>query len=668
VTLVRGLDATALALATSDGPIYWSGSDAPVPGCIVSDRLFDPRCAFREEPEMHGLFDVVYLVERDLGLFRQWPLIIDEALRLLRDTGTLVLRYAPSSALATHQLMSLLHRRSAGRARVVLDQRWDDDPLRLLGLAVHRTPRAREVTGISFALVTDGRQPGRVTAFAESVSAIRGIEGIPHEVLVCGPPGCVDHLTGLISPVRLVEQPSEHSDRGWITRKKNLLVDAAQHDFSVVGHDRYTMEPDFLEAFRRFGGDVDVLVPQQRTERGLRYPDWVSVGDDVTLGPLLELEYEDYDARGYVNGGIMIGRTQVLRDVRWNDLLFWAEAEDVELSRRLSAAGIVPRLAPGVRVRTLTTRSDQIGVFQRRPPSPPVTPPPLPDNPLRIGAMVDLTRRRGSEPLRFGPGWERSPSGAIWTGHSAAEVVFPFDPAAPAGRRLVLRIALAPSTDGDTHGLTASINDVPLELQGLDLAAGAAQWSFALPDGMVLAGHSGRLHLGGLVPGSTLVRLVMDEDLEAEHEVDTWSLRAGAGDDCGYTDGWAGPEDWGRWSVQDEVSLRARMAVTGEGATLHATVRPFRPAVDRPQVVTVMAGGLPVAWWTFDEDGETERSFDVPAHAFEGRWLFLDFLVARPTSPHRANGAPDDRRLGLGLTELTSSLPFAARRTTRTRT
>ncbi len=661
---VRGLDPAALALARSSGPTYWAGTDAPIPGCIVSERLFDGHAAFREDPEMHGVFDVVYIVERDLGAYRQWPLIVDEALRLLRGTGTLVLRFAGSPRLITHQLMMLLHRRSNGGARVVLDHGWEGDPLRLVGLALQRTVPSREVTGLSFSLVTDGRQPARVTAFAESVSAIRGIEGLPHEVLVCGPPGCTDHLTGLISPVRLVEQPAEHTDRGWITRKKNLLVDAARYELSVVAHDRYTLEPDFLEGLRAFGGDVDVLVPAQRTERGFRYPDWVTIGDDVSLAPLHELDYDDYDPRGYVNGGIMIGRTQVLRDVRWNELLFWAEAEDVELSRRLSAAGVVPRVAPGVRVRTMTTRADQIGVFRRRGANLVVAPELPATDALPIGATADLVAHTGSKPLSFGPGWERGPDGMTVTGVQTPEIVFPFATVVPDVRPFLLRVTVT-EPDPDTTALTASINDAILELHDLEHAPEGTQWSFALPEGMVRTGYTARLQLLGLAPGAALTHLSVDEAQEPEDRIDTWSLRAGAPEDCGYTEGWAGPEDWGMWSVGSESSLRVRMAPDDGGATLRATVRPFRPAGGKPQVVTVLAGGMPVAWWSFEEDGETERCFDVPAEAFDGRWLSLDFLVARPTSPRQSSGAPDDRRLGLGLSELGSSRPFAARRGSR---
>jgi len=105
------------------------------------------------------------------------------------------------------------------------------------------------------------------------------------------------------------------------------------------------------------------------------------------------------------------------------------------------------------------------------------------------------------------------------------------------------------------------------------------------------------------------------------------------------------------------------MSAVDDVTSIEATVRAFLPGEGRSQVVTVDAGEVTVATWTLS-DGESQRTFDVPAESFEGRWLPLTFRVAQPTSPRQRGLGPDDRLLGVGLTQLASStLPFAARHT-----
>jgi hypothetical protein len=54
----------------------------------------------------------------------------------------------------------------------------------------------------------------------------------------------------------------------------------------------------------------------------------------------------------YVNGGALIAKRQLLVECPWNELLFWNQGEDVELTRRMKVLGITPRLAPYVVLET----------------------------------------------------------------------------------------------------------------------------------------------------------------------------------------------------------------------------------------------------------------------------------------------------------------------------
>jgi len=46
----------------------------------------------------------------------------------------------------------------------------------------------------------------------------------------------------------------------------------------------------------------------------------------------------------YINGGLIIAKTKTLRDVPFNELVFWQQAEDVELAHAFRSLSIPPRI------------------------------------------------------------------------------------------------------------------------------------------------------------------------------------------------------------------------------------------------------------------------------------------------------------------------------------
>ena len=96
----------------------------------------------------------------------------------------------------------------------------------------------------------------------------------------------------------LIEQPDQFHDLGWITRKKNLVVQAASRENILIAHDRYTVPPDFLERMTDFGGDFDVIVPRQATVDGRPLPDWVMISDDLNWATPGWMEFGDLSPAG----------------------------------------------------------------------------------------------------------------------------------------------------------------------------------------------------------------------------------------------------------------------------------------------------------------------------------------------------------------------------------
>lgn len=195
-------------------------------------------------------------------------------------------------------------------------------------------------TGWTFGLLTLGDKPQRALAYVDSIErACRE----PYEVLVV----CPEHLPFLADRphVRQIHF-SEQDDKGWITKKKNLVCDAAQHSDILVCHDRFTLPPDFCEAFDAWGYAYGMAAPRLRLPDGRRAVDWAVVSSQNRTwshGGLLD--YRSYSPYAYVPGGATLVRKEFWRRFPWDENLFWNEHEDVELCRRAQRHGEVLHLS-----------------------------------------------------------------------------------------------------------------------------------------------------------------------------------------------------------------------------------------------------------------------------------------------------------------------------------
>jgi FkbM family methyltransferase len=359
------IDSEIMRRLSSRRRVFWAGTRPPLTWFNHTGQIFDPAQGYRLPPTEHQQYDLVYLNERNLGDFKAWPLIVDEALRLLKPDGMLSLRMSNTPLLSIFELMHLINSRMG---MVVHHEAVDAKGM--VEVVIHNTsvrPRPASVDGLSFGVITNGQRDSHMLELVQSVITARNPLNIPIEILVCGPTSTVDFLCRHGLEVRHIPEPEDFRSLGWITRKKNLLVKVASQPISIIAHDRYQFPAAFIEQLHEFGGDFDVLVCRQTMQDGRRFPDWVALGADWSWTSPSMLGYGDWSRHLYINGGLMIARTAMLKKVPWNELLFWNQAEDVELTRRLQAAGVVPRMAAQVEAITQTMRPGFMGGFQSTP-------------------------------------------------------------------------------------------------------------------------------------------------------------------------------------------------------------------------------------------------------------------------------------------------------------
>lgn len=656
------LDDDVLDAVGPDSRVFWGGDQTPLPHFTAGPAIYDPDADFRLPPDWHGTFDVVYLTERDLGDVKQWPLVVDEALRLLTDGGLLFLRFTQGRFTSIFQLKSLLRAWPDGRVELLAERTWPDSPQTyLLRLRVRRPKLPAPLRSVTFGVITDGRKPASVSRFVESVLRLENLSGVAAEVLVCGPPGSIDHLVVGREQTRLVVQPEAFTSQGWITRKKNQLVEAATGEVVVVAHDRYELAPDFLTELVAYGPDFALLVCRQETLDGRRFPDWVTIGAQWSFAPVGMMQYGDWEPGAYVNGGVMIARREVLLAHPWNDMLFWNQAEDVELSRRLFAAGVVARLARSVTVRTALSREDQMSAFEMLPLRPDVYTAPGQAHRYELGRRarlqgLNVLAEAQEEGIGLPTGWQPTTGAPCWAGTGDPEFAVTVYP--PEGRprelRLTLRLDGRP-LPGTVVGIR--VNGHQLEtLPTADLTEVTAVW----PAGLVPPHHTARVELLTSVEqpiGLASVHIdVSAADRVPGGEVLPWGGDRDEQPPC-YASGWGHSEDWGRWSVRHDATLRVPVGTSGQDLVVALDVMALVPLALGEQRVVVRVAGTPMAVWLFTRSTErVEKKLSVPARATADGWLDLEFQVTSPVSPASEGINPGDwRPVGIGLASVTVS-------------
>ncbi len=203
----------------------------------------------------------------------------------------------------------------------------------------------------TFGIVTNGQRNDWVE---RQIASIRRL-GIPNlEIVVCG-----TYFDRREPGFRYLEF-KERDDRGWITRKKNLICQAAAHENLVIAHDKMIFEPDWYAGMKRYGNYFDALSCVIVDEKGARAGDWVTTGNG--WGRLLRignLDYRDWDPNVYVSGMLYILKRSVALRVPWNEDLYWGEREDIRLAEAWDKAGVLTRFNPHSRVLCLYYRNEQ---------------------------------------------------------------------------------------------------------------------------------------------------------------------------------------------------------------------------------------------------------------------------------------------------------------------
>lgn len=316
----------------------WIGSFSPI-NSEVSNILHSTN--YRSAPNLHQKFDCVWIYESMISDFLGWKILIDESIRLLKEDGYLVVRFVENSSISITSLKYFINSNINLEAEVF----WEDYKPTLQSIfTIIFKIRRKNIKQYcddkwSFAILTQGSKVENVVQFIRSIRS--SDVDFKHQIIISGP-----------KDERYSEFAVEYNEKSYsgdyaeISKKKNDIVKLARNSNILIAHDRYVLNADFFSGFEKYGYDFDFLTIKQFYESGSEFPSYCAVlrKDFIWSQPVKCGDYSFVSEEHYLNGGLMIFKKHTISTVPFNQMLFWNQQEDLELSKRMMLSGIVPRI------------------------------------------------------------------------------------------------------------------------------------------------------------------------------------------------------------------------------------------------------------------------------------------------------------------------------------
>lgn len=198
----------------------------------------------------------------------------------------------------------------------------------------------------TFGIVTNGARKDWLEDIINSIKK----QNIPeYEILVCGSYYDRHELNFRYIPY------NKRDDKGWITKKKNIIAKEAKYQNICIIHDRILFDKNWYKGMKKWGNCFEVLaVPQLFINNKERFGDWtcnkgfdIKTADNfipITTG---HCEYRDWDKDIPGYAGVTIIKKSIMEKNGFNESLYWGKQyDDILMHQNINSKGYILRMNP----------------------------------------------------------------------------------------------------------------------------------------------------------------------------------------------------------------------------------------------------------------------------------------------------------------------------------
>lgn len=229
----------------------------------------------------------------------------------------------------------------------------------------------------TFSMITGGNKVEEVVKFCRSVRKFD--KNFNHEILICGP----ENTAYSEFKVSYLDSAKYRDEYAEITKKKNDIAIAASNQNLLIAHDRFILGEDFFSGFEKYGYDFDFIAVKTVGNDGIEEDSWISLtknifdkrvlrfGDFFDASSALGLKEfsatKDKDlSYSFLSGGCLIFKRDILRKLKFNELIFWHQIEDWEIADHFINNGILPQINNFSSVRNLRKTDQKANAVSRK--------------------------------------------------------------------------------------------------------------------------------------------------------------------------------------------------------------------------------------------------------------------------------------------------------------
>jgi hypothetical protein len=320
-------------------------------GIDISKKPFIRSSAVKFHPEIDNYFSLkskgvetfdFILCDDNIQSTKYHRIMIKEFFYALKVSGYLIIQYTPKD-LSLEELekeLFFLMKDFIDIVQVYIEGK------KCTVIAKKLKPNLSRPEGInywSFGIVTRGTTDPIVDDIIRNIRE----QKIPHyEIIICGKyAGKYLHSKDIV-----YVEFTQKDEKGWTTKKKNLICEKAKYENLVVLHDRIKFHKDWFSGMKKYGNNWEIL-STPTLQNSLRTYDWLTIKyplENPKSGWFLgsHLEYSDWDKWIYLDGGVIILKKYVWEKVPWDESRYYAESEDVKLSHDQTRYGFIVRFNP----------------------------------------------------------------------------------------------------------------------------------------------------------------------------------------------------------------------------------------------------------------------------------------------------------------------------------
>lgn len=298
---------------------------------------------FRVSPSFHHQYKVVWFYEYLLSdtKYTQWKLVLDEIIRLIEEEGFIVIRTLQTAKITVPLLKNFLGRKFGMDCYLEYEDEEKKTGIWTIVFKVKRFDLDKyKDKSWTMAILTSGKKTNNVVKFLDSIR--KQDPNNECEIIISGPKDKKYEQYD----VKYLDMSSFRDDEyAEISRKKNAIIDMASNANLLIVHDRYILDDNFFIGFEQYGYDFDFLTVSQYYESGKVFPAYCAIEQFLLWSKPVRIDNycELFDTQ-YLNGGLLIFKTDVIKKIRFNDMLMWNQMEDVEIAKVTMEQGVLPRI------------------------------------------------------------------------------------------------------------------------------------------------------------------------------------------------------------------------------------------------------------------------------------------------------------------------------------